>query len=136
MTSPLAFNLSLNEEPFPSDSFSHIAASDSRLMEMLATQAAHRTDEATAGDEEKILADDALSESDKTIILHRSLHMAASNGDVDRVKRLITGRAKLYIDLNAADEEGSAPIIYASCFVRPLSSAMLWTSLITPTGPS
>ena len=118
MASPLAFNLSLNEEPFPSHSFNHIAADDSRLMEMLAAQAAHRTDEVATGDEKKILADDALSELDKTIVLQRSLHMAASNGDIDRVNKLVTGRAKTYIDINAADEEGSAPLIYASCFVR------------------
>ena len=125
MPSPLAFNLSLNEEPLRSDSFGHIAADDSRLMEMLAAQAAHRTDEAAAGNEEKILADAALPELDKTLILQKSLHMAASNGDIDRVNRLITGRAKAYIDVNAADEEGSAPIIYASCFVRSPSSTNL-----------
>ena len=117
MVSPLAFNLSLDQEPLRSDSFSHMAADDSRLMEMLAAQAAHRTDEAVAGNEEVILANDALSEADKTTILQKSLHMAASNGDIDRVNRLVSGTAKQYIDINAADEEGSAPLIYASCFV-------------------
>ena len=120
MTSPLAFNLSLDQEPLRLDSFSHMTADDSRLMEMLAAQAAHRTDEAATGNEEVILANDTLSEADKTTILQKSLHMAASNGDIDRIKRLVSGKAKQYIDINAADEEGSAPLIYASCFVRPL----------------
>ena len=86
-------------------------------MEMLAAQAAHQRDEPAAGDEESIILDKKLSEQEKKDMLQRTLHMAASNGDVGRVERLVQGKAKGYIDINAADEEGSAPLIYASCFV-------------------
>ena len=86
-------------------------------MEMLAAQAAHQKDGSAAGDEEAVISDQKLSENEKKGILQRALHMAASNGDVDRVQRLVQGKAKGYLDINAADEEGSAPLIYASCFV-------------------
>lgn len=90
-------------------------------MEMLAAQAAHREEGLVAENEDDIAASKDLSECEKTTVLQKSLHNAASNGDVDRVGRLLHGKAKNYIDINAADEEGTAPIIYASCFVSNLS---------------
>ncbi|KAF4971446.1 hypothetical protein F66182_17787 [Fusarium sp. NRRL 66182] len=42
--------------------------------------------------------------------------MAASNGDVDRVRKLVNGHAHQYVDVNKPDEEGAVPLIYASCF--------------------
>ena len=86
-------------------------------MEMLAAQAAHQQNNSIMGDEESVISDKRLTEEEKRGMLQRTLHMAASNGDVDRVQRLVQGRAKECIDINAADEEGSAPLIYASCFV-------------------
>lgn len=86
-------------------------------MEMLAAQAAHREDGSAGGDENAVISDKKFSEEEKKSLLQKSLHMAASNGDVERVRRLVTGKAKSYIDINAADEEGTAPLIYASCFV-------------------
>ena len=98
-------------------------------MEMLAAQAAHREDESVPGDEESVLSDKSLPEGEKKRLLQKSLHMAASNGDIERVRRLVEGKARTYIDLNAADEEGTAPLIYASCFVsdhkRPCASNLL-----------
>jgi hypothetical protein len=46
--------------------------------------------------------------------------MAASNGDVDRVRKLVQGEARTYVDVNKPDEEGTVPLIYASCFVSGL----------------
>ena len=86
-------------------------------MEMLAAQAAHREDGFGVGDEESVIANQTLADSEKKEILQRSLNMAASNGDVERVRRLVNGKAKDYVDVNAPDEEGTAPLIYASCFV-------------------
>ncbi|GAB1216091.1 hypothetical protein ATERTT37_005296 [Aspergillus terreus] len=90
--------------------------SDARLMEMLAAQAAHREVESLGADEDAIASDEKLSESEKKDILQRSLNMAASNGDVDRVHKLVQGKAKDYVDVNMPDEEGTVPLIYASCF--------------------
>jgi uncharacterized protein (DUF4213/DUF364 family) len=87
-------------------------------MEMLAAQAAHREVESLGADEDAIASDEKLSESEKKDILQRSLNMAASNGDVDRVHKLVQGKAKDYVDVNMPDEEGTVPLIYASCFVR------------------
>ena len=114
---PLAFNLSI-EDPTYDEVITHkIEDGDSRLMEMLAAQAAHRDDEAAAGNEDQVVADKNLSDIEKKEVLQKSLHMAASNGDVERVRRLLKGKARSFIDVNATDEEGRAPIMYASCFV-------------------
>lgn len=86
-------------------------------MEMLAAQAAHREDDFAAGDEDLIVADRRLSNAEKQTLLQKSLQMAASNGDTERVSRLVNGSAKEFIDVNASDEEGTVPLIYASCFV-------------------
>ena len=86
-------------------------------MEMLAAQAAHREDGFGVGDEESVIANQTLADSEKKEILQKSLNMAASNGDVERIRRLVNGEARDYVDVNAPDEEGTAPLIYASCFV-------------------
>ncbi|KAL4870979.1 hypothetical protein BDV12DRAFT_165036 [Aspergillus spectabilis] len=90
--------------------------SDARLMEMLAAQAAHREVDSVDADEEAIATDETLTEDRKKEILQRSLNMAASNGDVERVRKLVQGKAKDYVDVNMPDEEGTVPLIYASCF--------------------
>ena len=91
--------------------------SDSRLIEMLAAQAAHREDGSAAGNEDSIAVDEKLSEFEKKVLLQKSLQNAASNGDLERVQRILHGKARKYIDVDAPDEEGTAPLIYASCFV-------------------
>lgn len=85
-------------------------------MEMLAAQAAHR-DGSASEDEDAVATDEKLSPEEKKDTLQKALNMAASNGDVDRIKRILQGKAKDFVDLDAPDEEGTAPIIYASCFV-------------------
>ncbi|KAI9928938.1 hypothetical protein MW887_001331 [Aspergillus wentii] len=90
--------------------------SDTRLMEMLAAQAAHREVDSLGADEDSIATDEKLKDSEKKEILQKSLNMAASNGDVDRVHKILGGKAKEYVDVNLPDEEGTVPLIYASCF--------------------
>ena len=93
-------------------------------MDMLAAQAAHREVDSLGADEEAIAADEKLTDDEKRDILQKSLNMAASNGDVDRVRKLVQGEAKTYVDVNKPDEEGTVPLIYASCFVgEPFHSA-------------
>ena len=112
---PLEFNLSLNEDASDEISPRNLQDNDSRLMEMLAAQAAHRGD--GSADEEAIIKDKKLPEAQKKAMLQKSLHNAASNGDVEQVGRLLNGPARKFIDINGPDEEGTAPMIYASCFV-------------------
>ena len=119
---PLAFNLSLDDDRDDDDNTTRrLEDNDTRLMEMLAAQAAHREDGSAAGDEEAIAADKKLPDTEKKAMLQKSLHNAASNGDVDQVGRVLQGSARKYIDINGPDEEGTAPIIYASCFVSSCS---------------
>lgn len=96
--------------------------SDARLLEMLAAQAAHREMDSLGTDEDDIALDEKLSDEEKSNILQKSLNMAASNGDVERVQKLVNGHARKYVDVNKPDEEGAVPLIYASCFV----SAQRW----------
>lgn len=118
---PLNFgNLSLNDTDYDHDitkSTEGPKDSETRLMEMIAAQAAHSAGPAFE-DEGEIANDDNLTDSEKSDKLQKALNMAASNGDVDRIRRLLGGKARTYIDINAEDEDGTPPLIYASCFVR------------------
>ncbi|KAL9100702.1 MAG: hypothetical protein Q9163_003947 [Psora crenata] len=113
---PLTFNLSLDEEGTDQSPARGVEDNESRLMEMLAAQAAHREDGGMGADEEVIVGDETMSEAQKKIVLQKLLHNAASNGDVEQMERLLQGHARKFIDINGPDEEGTAPIIYASCF--------------------
>ncbi|KAI9856740.1 MAG: hypothetical protein M1813_008777 [Trichoglossum hirsutum] len=114
---PISFNLTLDDYAFEDEIATRkIEDSDDRLMEMLAAQAAHREDGFAAEDEDEIAKSEALSAVEKKDMLQKALNMAASNGDVERIQRLVNGKAKDYVDVNAPDEEGTAPLIYASCF--------------------
>jgi len=105
-------------------------------MEMLAAQAAHRDDGFVVENEDSIITDNSLSDADKKSLLQKSLHNAASNGDVERVQRLLQPKAKEYIDVDAPDEEGTAPIIYASCFVSFGFFFQFSQRFDNPSGPS
>ncbi|KAK2785404.1 hypothetical protein FQN52_008464 [Onygenales sp. PD_12] len=127
---PLSFNLALDDHSHDDDHSRYarhsyldhennnsLEDSDARLMEMLAAQAAHREVEAVAGvDEDDIATDERMTDSEKRDVLQKSLNMAASNGDVDRVRKLLEGKAREFVDVNLPDEEGTVPLIYASCF--------------------
>ncbi|CAD6503366.1 BgTH12-03032 [Blumeria graminis f. sp. triticale] len=88
---------------------------ENRLTEMLAAQAAHR-EISMIDDEDVVIADGRLSEAEKKEALQKTLNMAASNGDVERIHRILKGKAKSYVDIDAPDEEGTPPLIYACCF--------------------
>ncbi|KAJ5174453.1 uncharacterized protein N7482_000330 [Penicillium canariense] len=116
---PLSFSLALDDHIHDSETelrARDLEDSDARLMEMLAAQAAHREVDSLGADEESIAADEKLTDTEKRDILQKSLNMAASNGDVERVRKLVQGPAKSYVDVNMFDEEGTVPLIYASCF--------------------
>lgn len=68
--------------------------------------------------EDDVAANPKLTESEKKDILQRALLTAASNGEIDRIQRILGGKARAFVNLDAPDEEGTSPIIYASCFVR------------------
>ncbi|KAL6860393.1 hypothetical protein ACO1O0_004421 [Amphichorda felina] len=116
LAKPLNFgNLSLNDPEYGDDAPRAPKDSDTRLMEMLAAQANHLSGP-DLEDEQAIINDDKLSDSEKKTMLQKALNMAASNGDVERVKKLLGGDAKPFIDVNSPDEDGTPPLIYASCF--------------------
>jgi len=119
MPKPLAFDLHLDTPSYDdAETTARIEDSDARLMEMLAAQAHHREDGSSREDEDSVALDEKLTVDDKRNLLQKSLNMAASNGDVERVRKLVGGRAKEFVDVNAPDDEGTVPLIYASCFVR------------------
>lgn len=118
LAKPLQFNsLALDDDTYGDDLTSQkIEDSDTRLMEMLAAQGRHRDSNASE-DEDSVAKNEKLSEDEKKEILQKALTMAASNGDVERIERILKGPAKSYVDVDKPDEEGTAPLIYASCFV-------------------
>ena len=128
---PLAFSLSLDDDAENDSAAQHLEDNDNRLMEMLAAQAAHREDGSATADEGAIASDNLMSDAQKKTILQKSLHNAASNGDEEQVSRLLRGPARRYIDINGPDEEGTAPIIYASCFVSSLLKPLECSHMLT-----
>lgn len=123
LAKPLAFNnLSLDDDEEPGfDTALSIPSNrdtspDGRIMEMMAARASQQTS-ALDEDEDSIISSEKLSEEEKKEKLQRILHLAASNGDSERVEKIVKGRAREFVDLDAGDEEGTSPLIYASCFV-------------------
>lgn len=117
MAKPLKFSeLSLDDKNYGEDLTKGMTDSDTRLMEMLAAQAAHAS-ASGLDDEDAIATNEELSEDQKREMLQKALNMAASNGNVELINKIMSGKARQYIDLNAQDEDGTPPLIYASCFV-------------------
>jgi hypothetical protein len=114
---PLKFNLSFDDrdDGEQDTGYSETDDSDSRLVRMLASQARLRGGGWDRG-EDAIMASTELSESEKRRTLQDQLAIAASNGEVDRIKKLLDGPAKEYVDVNVPDADGNVPLIYASCF--------------------
>ena len=54
-------------------------------------------------------------EQEKIACLNRLLSTAASNGDVVRVNDILSS-GRQWLDLDARDEDGTTPLIYAACF--------------------
>ena len=128
---PLEFNISLDPptEEMDGDLGSRHGDNDSRLMEMRAAQAAHRQGGLILEDVDATATNTKLGEQTKREMLQKCLNMAASNGDVDRIEKLVNGKASRYVDVNAPDEEGTAPLIYASCFVSKPDDEMIFLQL-------
>ena len=83
---------------------------------MLAAQAKKGDEDTGETEEEDVLQDEKLSRDQKTQALQDLMFMAASNGDAQRVERLVRGHAAELVDFNAVDTEGTPPLVYASCF--------------------
>lgn len=117
LAKPLSFGeLTLDDPNYGEDLTKGGPDSETRLMEMLAAQAAHAAS-AAFDDEDAVAADEQRSDDEKKDILQRTFIMAASNGNVDSVKKILNGKAREYVDINATDDEGTTALIYASCFV-------------------
>lgn len=86
-------------------------------MEMLQAQAAGNQAGYGLEDEQTILNDENLSESEKKDRLQKAMIMAASNGDAEKVTRLLGDKVRDYVSVDVPDEDGTPPLIYASCFV-------------------
>lgn len=83
---------------------------------MLQAQAQHHGGQ-TFDDVDAVAGDEKLSEGEKKTMLQKALNMASSNGDIVQVSKILGGKAKAFVDVNASDEDGTPPLIYASCFV-------------------
>ncbi|GAM86549.1 hypothetical protein ANO11243_045630 [Dothideomycetidae sp. 11243] len=113
------FNLSLHErDDNDARTSQEMAENEARLTQMLAAQARMNEEDQDSAElaEDGVLQDKHLSNTEKTQMLQDFLFMAASNGDADRIDRLVAGKAASYVDVNAVDAEGTPPLVYASCF--------------------
>ncbi len=116
ISKPANFNLALHE-PDDDDTFGRdFGNDDARVTQMFAAQALKDDGDVDETEEDDILNDASLSRDQKKQTLQDFLFMAASNGDAERISRLVRGHASDYIDLDAVDAEGTPPVVYASCF--------------------
>ncbi|KAK1761359.1 hypothetical protein QBC47DRAFT_419741 [Echria macrotheca] len=116
LAKPLTFgDLSLNDSSYGEDLTKGGPDSETRLMEMLAAQAAHSAG-VVFGDEDAVATDETTSDEEKKDVLQRAFIMAASNGNVESVTKILKGKARDFVDVNAPDDEGTPALIYASCF--------------------
>ncbi|KAK7948262.1 Dilute domain-containing protein C25B8.08 [Apiospora aurea] len=98
LAKPLQFSdLTLEDTDYDPDVTKAMPDSDTRLMEMLAAQAQHHGGEGLV-DPDEIANDEKRSTTEKENILQKSLAMAASNGDLVQVKRILGGDAKKYVN--------------------------------------
>ncbi|KAK3372864.1 DIL domain-containing protein [Lasiosphaeria ovina] len=128
---PLSFSdLSLNDAKYDAaDIIKGGSDSETRLMEMLAAQAAHSAGVVFDNDD-AIAADEKMTDEEKKEALQKAFIMAASNGHVDSVAKILNGKARLYVDINAPDDEGTPALIYASCFGHePVVQALINTGV-------
>src|SRR6187551_2562798 len=110
---PLTFgDLSLDNNKYDADITNTGADSETRLMEMIAAQAAHSAGP-VFGDEDAVATDEKTSVEEKKDVLQRAFIMAASNGNVESVTKILNGKAKEFVDVNAPDDEGTPALIYA-----------------------
>ena len=63
-----------------------------------------------------VVDDSHLPREEKQEQLQSLFSRAASNGDIRCVRSMLNGPAREYIDIDAEDEDGSTPLIHASCF--------------------
>lgn len=117
LTAPIPARLNFALDPNDDVDIGHLTDNEGRLESMLATQTALRQDEWSLQDDTAILSNNTLPDDKKRELLQKSLTMAASNGDVMRIAKLLGGEAKKYVDIDMADEEGTNSLIYAACFV-------------------
>lgn len=133
LAKPLTFSdLSLHDSNYDEELTKGGPDSEARLMAMLAAQAAHSAG-AIFEDEDAVATDETTSSTEKRDVLQKAFIMAASNGNIEAVTKILNGKAREYVDVNAPDDEGTPALIYASCFVsrcmrrsgrRPLANAV------------
>jgi hypothetical protein len=117
LAKPIKFSsLTLDDHEYDQELTKGIADSDTRLMEMMQAQAQNHGGQ-TFEDVNAVADDDKLQDEEKKTMLQKALNMSASNGDLAQVSKILTGKAKTFVDVNAPDEDGTPPLVYASCFV-------------------
>ncbi|KAI9312000.1 hypothetical protein BX666DRAFT_1866827 [Dichotomocladium elegans] len=68
-------------------------------------------------DEHKLVDRNDLDEETKRTKMNKLFSRAVSSGDTNRVTQLLHNKKlSKYIDVNAKDEDGATPLIYAACF--------------------
>ncbi|KAG0182812.1 hypothetical protein DFQ28_005261 [Apophysomyces sp. BC1034] len=68
-------------------------------------------------EDESALQLDGLDDATKRSKMTKVFTRAASSGDIEKVTRLLQDdKLKQYIDINARDDDGTTPLIYAACF--------------------
>ncbi|KAG9284083.1 hypothetical protein G9A89_022857 [Geosiphon pyriformis] len=117
-TKSIKFNKSLPPTPSASSDEDTIEDNFNQFSEMLKVNKTTTNDIIMIdglGDEKTIMLNVELSEEQKKEKINNIFSLAASSGNVERVSKMLENSRK-YIDIDAQDENGTTPLIYASCF--------------------
>ncbi|KAI9319037.1 hypothetical protein BX666DRAFT_1854455 [Dichotomocladium elegans] len=67
-------------------------------------------------DDDQLIHRSGMDDSIKRAKMTKLFCRAASSGDLDKVTQWLNGPHRAYIDIDAKDEDGTTPLIYAACF--------------------
>ncbi|KAK9371218.1 hypothetical protein V1509DRAFT_613941 [Lipomyces kononenkoae] len=99
------------------DDDERVRESTRRLQLMLSATPPAPSEEEKQMSVDEVLHDSNTTAEEKRQILQHMFTVAASNGDMGRIRRIVLEEdARGYVDVNMPDEEGTCALIYAACF--------------------
>ncbi|KAK9239067.1 hypothetical protein V1525DRAFT_399073 [Lipomyces kononenkoae] len=101
----------------PDDDDERVRESTRRLQLMLSATPPAPSEEENQISVDELLHDSNTTAEEKRQMLQHMFIVAASNGDMERIRRILLEQdASAYVDVNMPDEEGTCGLIYAACF--------------------
>ncbi|KAK9249488.1 hypothetical protein V1506DRAFT_526087 [Lipomyces tetrasporus] len=99
------------------DDDERVRESTRRLQLMLSATPPEPSEDDNQMSVDEVLHDHTITAEEKRQTLQHLFVVAASNGDMDRIRRILEhADSRSYVDVNVPDDEGTCALIYAACF--------------------